>query len=132
MGFAASNVTLTPKDKDYYSILNVPTTATPEQIKDSYRLLAKKHHPDARATEADAERDPNADKFRDIVEAYQVLSVRESRANYDVLRRKNPDNYAAMSEFEFNLENRPEVRDKKGQVPKEQSKRGSYAEDRLA
>jgi DnaJ-class molecular chaperone len=52
----ASSVPLNPKDKDYYKILNVPTSATPEQIKESYRLLAKKHHPDARATEPEAER----------------------------------------------------------------------------
>jgi hypothetical protein len=61
-----------------------------------------------------------------------VLSVRESRANYDLLRRKNPDNFTAMSEFEFNLENRPDLRDKTGSIPVEPSKRGSYAEDRLA
>lgn len=77
-------------------------------------------------------REPDAQKFSDINEAYQVLSVRESRTSYDVQRKKNPENYAAMSEFEFNLENRPEVRDKTGQVPKEPVKRGSYAEDRLA
>lgn len=91
--------------------------------------MAKKHHPDANAAESE---EPNPDKFRDVVEAYQVLSVRESRASYDLLRRKNPDNYTAMSEFEFNLEKRFDVRDKAGQVPVEKPKRGSYAEDRLA
>lgn len=43
-----------------------------------------------------------------------MLSVRESRASYDVQRRKNPENYTAMSEFDFNLENRPDLRDKTG------------------
>lgn len=132
MSFASANITLTPKEKDYYKILNVHTSATPEQIKESYRLLAKKHHPDARAAEDNDVREPDAQKFSDINEAYQVLSVREARTSYDVQRKKNPENYTAMSEFEFNLENRPEVRDKAGQVPKEPAKRGSYAEDRLA
>ena len=61
-----------------------------------------------------------------------MLSVTESRANYDLLKRKNPDNFTAMSEFEFNLEKRTELRDKSGQIPVEANKRGSYAEDRLA
>jgi DnaJ-class molecular chaperone len=43
--------------------------------------------------------EPNADLFRDVVEAYQVLSVRETRANYDLSRKKNPEQYFAMSEF---------------------------------
>lgn len=46
-GFATSVVPRTA-DKDYYKILNIPTTATSGQIKDAYRALAKKHHPDVR------------------------------------------------------------------------------------
>lgn len=132
MGFA-SNVTLTTLEKDYYKILGIPTSATPEQIKDNYRKLAKKHHPDARAAEVDAaERDPNPDKFRDVNEAYQVLSVRETRTTYDMQRRRNPDDFKGMSEFEFNLENRVDKRDKAGLVHGEKPTRGSYADDRLA
>jgi DnaJ-class molecular chaperone len=59
--------------------------------------LAKQYHPDARASAKGEERSPNADKFRDVVEAYQVLSVRESRVTYDIQRRKNPDRYRAIS-----------------------------------
>ena len=79
-------------EKDYYSILEVPSYATPEEIKEAYRALAKKHHPDVRsaADATDAEHDPDVEKFRDVVEAYQVLSVRESRAAFDISRRKNP------------------------------------------
>jgi len=61
---------LTPLEKDYYNILDVPTTATAEQIKEQYRKLAKKYHPDARSTDKTEERQPNADRFRDVVEAY--------------------------------------------------------------
>jgi len=38
-------------EKDYYTILNVPASATPEQIKEAYRNLAKKHHPDVRSSD---------------------------------------------------------------------------------
>jgi len=81
-----------PREKDYYKILNVERTATPEQIKDAYRELAKTHHPDVVGGS-----DPNAEKFRDVMEAYGVLSVETSRANYDILRRKDRDAYNEMT-----------------------------------
>jgi len=62
-------------EKDYYSILDLPVTATPDQIKEQYRKLAKKFHPDVRSSDKTQEHQPNADRFRDVVEAYQVLSV---------------------------------------------------------
>jgi molecular chaperone DnaJ len=61
---------MTPLEKDYYTILGLPATATAEQIKENYRKLAKKFHPDARAISKDQEHTPNADRFRDVVEAY--------------------------------------------------------------
>lgn len=118
-------------EKDYYSILDIPYTATPEQIKEQYRKLAKKYHPDVRTSDKTQEHQPNADLFRDVVEAYQVLSVRESRANYDLSRKKNPDLYKGMSEFQFDMEMRRDKRDKSGMIPKDKPVRGSYAEDRL-
>jgi DnaJ-class molecular chaperone len=57
-------------EKDYYKILSLPYTATPEQIKDQYRALAKKHHPDVRISDPTVVHEPNADKFRDVAEAY--------------------------------------------------------------
>ena len=86
-------------EKDYYTILDIPVTATPEQIKEQYRRLAKKYHPDVRTSEKGIEHQPNADMFRDVAEAYQVLSVAENRASYDLSRKKNPDLYKGMSEF---------------------------------
>mgnify|MGYP006193041973 CR=1 FL=1 len=53
-------------------------------------------HPDVAGSSA-----PDAKKFRDVMEAFGVLSINESRANYDLLRRKNPDNYNDVSEAEF-------------------------------
>ena len=70
-----------PSQKDYYQILGIGNDATPEQIKDAYRAAAKKYHPDVVGNS-----DPDANKFRDVMEAYAVLSVVQSRANYDLLR----------------------------------------------
>ena len=72
-----------------------------------------------RTSDKTLEHQPNPDLFRDVVEAYQVLSVRESRANYDLSRKKNPDLYkAAVSEFQYDMDNRRDKRDKSGMVPK--------------
>jgi molecular chaperone DnaJ len=63
--------------RDYYDILGVPRNATKDQIKDEYRRLALKYHPD-RNKAPDAE-----DKFKEISEAYAVLSDDEKRNQYD-------------------------------------------------
>ena len=58
--------------------------------------------------------------------------MRDSRVNYDLSRKKNPDLYkAAVSDFQFDMENRRDKRDKTGMIPKDKPVRGSYAEDRL-
>lgn len=63
--------------KDYYKILGVSKTASDDDIKSAYRNLARKYHPDIN-------KDPNAeDKFKEINEAYQVLSDPEKRKKYD-------------------------------------------------
>lgn len=114
-----------PTEKDYYGILGVSSLATPEQIKDAYRELAKKYHPDVAGTDSDAK------MFRDVMEAYGVLSVRESRANYDLLKRKNPDAFKTVSQEEFDRSYVFGKRDRQGQVRSAPAP-GSYAETRLA
>ncbi len=64
--------------KDYYKILEVPRTATQEELKKSYRKLAMKYHPDRNKGDKTAE-----SKFKQINEAYAVLSNEEKRKQYD-------------------------------------------------
>lgn len=79
-------------EKNYYDVLGINATATDGQIKDAYRSLAKKYHPDVRqgADQAAGEHDPDIEKFREVVEAYNVLSVKESRAAFDISMKRNP------------------------------------------
>ena len=65
--------------RDYYKILGVARAATAEDIKKSYRRLARKYHPDV-SKEKDAEQ-----KFKEVQEAYEVLKDPEKRAAYDQL-----------------------------------------------
>ena len=64
-------------NKDYYKILGVSRTASDSEIKKAYRRLAKKYHPDV-SKEANAEA-----RFKEANEAYEVLSNKEKRAEYD-------------------------------------------------
>jgi curved DNA-binding protein len=64
--------------KDYYAILGVSKTASPEEIKKKFRKLALKYHPDRNPGDKQAEA-----KFKEISEAYEVLSDSEKRAKYD-------------------------------------------------
>lgn len=67
------------KYKDYYEILGVSRSASAQEIKSAYRKLARKYHPDVNKTkEAEA-------KFKDINEAYEVLSDSNKRSRYDSL-----------------------------------------------
>ncbi|MCR4428216.1 MAG: J domain-containing protein [Caldiserica bacterium] len=96
--------------KDYYKILNVPRDADENTIKRAYRELAKKYHPDLNPGNKAAE-----EKFREINEAYEVLSDPQKRAKYDQLG----ENWEELSQrvkytgpeapfgFEFDLGNAP-------------------------
>ena len=64
--------------KDYYEVLGVAKGASQNDIKQAYRKLARQHHPDVNRDDPDA-----ADKFKEINNAYEVLSDKESREKYD-------------------------------------------------
>lgn len=66
--------------KDYYKILGVEKSASPDEIKKAYRKLAMKHHPDRNAGNKSSE-----EKFKEITEANEVLSDPEKRKKYDTL-----------------------------------------------
>jgi curved DNA-binding protein len=70
------------KYRDYYEVLGVPRTATPEEIKKAYRRLARKHHPDLQPA---AERAKAAERFKEVNEAYEVLRDADKRSRYDAL-----------------------------------------------
>ena len=66
--------------EDYYKVLGVPRTASQKDIKQAYRKLARQYHPDVNPGDTAA-----AEKFKQINEAYEVLSDAEKRKKYDQL-----------------------------------------------
>ncbi|GII93628.1 molecular chaperone DnaJ [Sinosporangium siamense] len=68
-------------EKDYYAVLGVSKTATADEIKKAYRKLARKYHPDANQGSTETEK-----KFKEVSEAYDVLSDAKRRKEYDEAR----------------------------------------------
>src|SRR3954467_8539134 len=64
--------------RDYYTVLDVPRTATEAELKKAYRRLAMKFHPDRNPGDHEAE-----EKFKECKEAYEVLTDAQKRAIYD-------------------------------------------------
>src|SRR4030042_5911884 len=78
--------------KDYYKILGISRGASTEDIKKAFRILAHKHHPDKGGDEK---------KFKEINEAYQVLSDKEKRSQYDRFGRTFEGGADPGSDFQW-------------------------------
>jgi len=85
-------------NRDYYEILGVPRTASPDEIKSAFRKLARQYHPDV-SKEADAE-----EKFKEINEAYGILSDADKRARYDRFGRAGLGDMGGMQDFSVHFE----------------------------
>ena len=87
--------------KDYYEILGVSKTATDEEIKRAFRKLAKTYHPDNKQTGDEA-------KFKEVGEAYAILSDANKRRQYDqfghqAFTNKGGANYSGFSAEDIDL-----------------------------
>lgn len=81
-------------NKDYYQILGVPRTASQDEVKKAYRKLAHEFHPDKNSGDAD--------KFKEVNEAYQILSDPKKRSNYDNLGFAYNDGNFQGGNYDFN------------------------------
>ncbi len=66
--------------KDYYEVLEIDRSATEADIKQAYRKMARKYHPDV---SQDTDKKQAEERFKEINEAYEVLSDKQKRATYD-------------------------------------------------
>ena len=71
--------------RDYYEVLGVSKTASADEIKKAHRRLVRQYHPDANKGKPDAE-----EKFKEVQEAYDVLSDKDKRAQYDQFGHVDP------------------------------------------
>ncbi|HPS30897.1 MAG TPA: DnaJ domain-containing protein [bacterium] len=83
----------------YYDVLNIPRFSNVNDVKSAFRTLAKQYHPDV------CERNMDSEKFKNIVEAYKILSDEESKTQYDNYLKNINDKVEkfASPPFDFNI-----------------------------
>lgn len=82
--------------KDYYEILGITRDASADDIKRAYRKLARQHHPDVNGNGPEAE-----ETFKDLGEAYAVLSDPEKRQRYDTYGSEGPQDFGIPADFDI-------------------------------
>ena len=92
--------------KDYYQILEITPEASEEEIRRSYRRLAMQYHPDRNPDKPDAE-----EKFKEIAEAYGVLTDSVKRSQYDATRKMGGRHAAGSRNGDFNYSQEDILRD---------------------
>lgn len=85
------------KKRDYYEVLEVNKNASQEEIKNAYRRLAKKYHPDVNPDN----KKETEEKFKEIAEAYEVLSDAQKRAQYDQFGHEGMKNVFGSGGFSW-------------------------------
>jgi DnaJ family protein C protein 7 len=93
-GLRTAKLTLAERDrKDYYGILHIEKNASVDEVKKAYRAQAMLHHPDKHAAATEEEKREHEQKFKDIAEAFSVLSDTKLRWNYDNAEEEETDGF---------------------------------------
>ena len=79
--------------KNYYEILGIDKNATEEDIKKAFRKMAVQYHPDKQQGKSDADKKAAEEKMKEVNEAYQVLSDKEKRQQYDTYGTADPNGF---------------------------------------
>ena len=82
--------------RDFYEVLGLSSSASPDEIKSAYRRLARQHHPDVNQGDGSAEA-----RFKEINEAYEVLSNPEKRQRYDQFGHAGINGAPGAGGFDF-------------------------------
>lgn len=81
--------------RDYYEVLGVSKSATPEELKHAFRKLSLSYHPDRQVGKSETEKKEAEEKFKEVNEAYSVLSDKDKRAQYDKFGFDGPQGFSA-------------------------------------
>lgn len=82
--------------RDYYEVLGVSKNASNDELKRAFRKLSMLYHPDRQAGKSDTEKKEAEDKFKEIAEAYEVLSNKDKRAQYDQFGFNNSNGFGGQ------------------------------------